>query len=107
MCDQLEAREKLIEDLGLSYLSEEEKEKFIMKAEESVLKRMFIETITRLSEADQDKYEKMIDDDVSPEELEGFLRGKIFDYEEMIKRVIKEFKEEFTKGENIDYLKNE
>jgi hypothetical protein len=48
----------------------------------------------RLSEAEQADYEKMIDENATPEEVEKFLRGKIAGYDNIIKKAIGDFKEE-------------
>ncbi len=94
MSQQDQLQKDLIEELGLTDLSEDKREQLLIRMTEVILKRVFVETMRRLSEADQDSYEKLIDQNASPEKVEKFLREKIADYDNMIKKVIGDFKEE-------------
>lgn len=97
MQDQSQLQKELIEELGLSSLSEDKKEQLLLKMSEAILKRVFVETMRRLGENDQADYEKMIDQNASPEEVEKFLHEKISGYDGMVKKIIEEFKEEMKK----------
>lgn len=97
MPEQSQLQKDLIEELGLSGLPEDKKEQLLLKMSEAILKRIFVETMHRLSEADQTDYEKMIDRNASPREVEEFLHEKISGYDEMVKRVIENFKEEMKR----------
>jgi len=97
MTDQNEIQKNIIDELGLSGLPEEKKKELSEKMTEVVLKRIFIETMYRLSEEDQAGYEKMIDENAGPEEVEKFLREKIPNYDDMIKKILEDFKEEMKK----------
>lgn len=94
-----EIKKTIIDELGLTDLPEDKKEQLIIKMTEVVLKRIFVETMGKLSESDQDAYEKLIDDKVESEKLEGFLKEKISGYDEMVAKIINEFKEEMKKVE--------
>lgn len=92
MTDQIQ--KTLIDELGLSDLSEDKKDQLLMKMTEVVLKRIFLETMEKLTDRDQDEYSKMIDENVDPEALEKFLQDKISNYEEMVGKIVADFVEE-------------
>lgn len=92
-------KKTIIDELGLAELPEDKKEQLIIKMTEVVLKRIFVETMGKLSESDQDAYEKLIDENAEPEKLEEFLKGKISDYDGMVAKIIDDFKEEMKKVE--------
>ena len=64
---------------------------------EVLLKRIFTQTMERLTEPDQETYAKMIDEKASPDDLEKFLREKISDYDAILEKVIADFKAEMLK----------
>ena len=88
----------ILDELGLSDLPEDKKDQLLIKMTEVVLKRIFLETMEKLSEKDQAAYEKLIDESASPEQLEKFLKEKISDYEGTVVRTIAQFKEEMKKA---------
>lgn len=87
-----------IDELGLSKLSKEKQEELLIKMTEVLLKRIFIETVERLSEADQENYAKIIEDGSGPDKVEAFLKEKIPGYEDMVKKVVEDFKAEMKGG---------
>lgn len=87
-------QQTLMEELGLTDLPEDKQNKLLIKMTEVVLKRIFVETMEKLTEREQADYEKMIDENVSPEEVEKFLKEKISNYGEMVKKIIDDFKNE-------------
>jgi hypothetical protein len=84
----------IIDELGLTDLPQEKKDALITKMMEVVLKRIFLETMEKLTEADQEAYSKMIDANATPEELDVFLKEKIPGYDQMVASTISNFKEE-------------
>ncbi len=92
MTDQIQ--KTLIDDLGLSDLSEDKKDQLLMKMTEVVLKRIFLETMEKLTDRDQDEYSRMIDENVEPARLETFLQEKIAGYEDMVAHIVADFVEE-------------
>ena len=90
-------QQTLIDELGLSDLPQEKKEQLMIKMTEVVLKRIFVETMEKLSEKDQEAYAQMIEKNAPPEELEKFLMEKIADYDTMVKKAVDDFKEEMLK----------
>jgi hypothetical protein len=89
-----ELQQTLIDELGLSDISQEKKDALLIKMTEVVLKRIFVETMEKLTAADQAEYEKLINENVAPEKLEEFLKAKISNYDEMINKIVADFKEE-------------
>lgn len=94
MTAQDQITKNIIEELGLNDLPQEKQEELVLKMTEVLLKRIFLNVMEKLSESDQDAYVKMIDEKSEPETMETFLQGKIKNYDEMVKEVIEQFKEE-------------
>ena len=94
MTNQSDIQKTLIEELGLDNLPKEKQEQLTIKMTEVILKRIFLETVEKLSEADQETYSQMIENKATPEELEKFLNEKISNYDEMVKKIADDFKEE-------------
>lgn len=92
-------QKKLIDDLGLADLPADKKDQLLMKMTEVVLKRIFLETMEKLSDSDQDAYAKMIDENVEPEQLEAFLQDRISDYENMVSKIVADFLKEMKSVE--------
>lgn len=97
MADQTQLQQTILDELGLGDLPQDKKDQLLIKMTEVILKRIFVETMTKLSEDDQEQYGQMVDNNVNPDELEEFLRAKISDYDELIKKIIEDFKEEMKK----------
>ena len=62
MDQQNQIQKNLIEELGLSDLSQEKKDQLIIKMTEVIIKRMFLETMEKLNDEDKEIYGKMVDD---------------------------------------------
>jgi len=88
------AFQDLMEALGLAELPEDKQDELVVKMTEVILKRMFVETMDRLKPAEQDEYGEMLDHGATPEEIEQFLRGKIDNYEQVLEKVVANFKQE-------------
>ena len=97
MSNQNQIQQTIIDELGLSGLPQEKQEKLLSQMTEVVLQRIFIETMQKLSKSDQEEYAKMVENKATPDEVEAYLRGKITDYDEMIKKIIDDFKSEMKK----------
>lgn len=91
MTDQNQTQKTILDELGLSDLPEEKKEALMVKMTEVVLKRIFVETMDKLDEASQEEYSKLLEENAEPEKVEEFLKEKIPNYEEMLKKVTDEF----------------
>jgi hypothetical protein len=88
--------QNLMMDLGLENLPQDKQEELVMKMTEVVLKRMFVETMDRLDQTDQDTYSEMLDRGAIPEEIEQFLRSKIENYDQLLEKIVTDFKKEMT-----------
>lgn len=85
---------QLADELGFGKLDETRKTELIAKMGEALLKRILLETFDRLGESGTKEYDELIDRNGSQEEITAFLKGRIPDYEDMIVKVVAEFKEQ-------------
>ena len=85
---------ELIKELGLEGLAPEKQEELVSKMTEAVLGRIFSETVEKLSEADRATYEDMVSKNENPEAVEKFLNEKISGYNELVKKIVEDFKAE-------------
>lgn len=92
-----EAKKALLEEMGIAGLPEDQQNELVDKMVEAILKRVLLETLEKLNEADQAAYEAMIDRNANPEEMEKFLQEKIPNYGDMVAKVVADFKEEMKK----------
>ena len=77
-------------------LPQDKKDQLLVKMTEVLLKKNFIDALSQLNEQDKDAYEKMIDRQASSEEIEKFLREKISDYDQLLDKVVADFKEKMA-----------
>ena len=96
---QLKVQQELVEELGLSSLPQDKQEELLIKMTEVLLKRIFVETMEKLSDTDRETYEKMVDENTDPEKIGAFLKEKVYDYDGMVEKIILDFKEEMKKVE--------
>ncbi|HBB36397.1 MAG: hypothetical protein UX02_C0004G0024 [Candidatus Moranbacteria bacterium GW2011_GWC1_45_18] len=87
-------KQTIIEELGLTDLPEEQKAKVLVDLLELVLKRLYIETMDKLTQEDQQELMKMLEEKTESDQVEKFLREKIIDYEEFVKNVVSDLKDE-------------
>ena len=96
---QTQIQKELIEELGLSSLPQDKQEELLIKMTEVLLKRIFVETMEKLNDADRETYGKMIDENSDAQTVGDFLKEKIVGYDEMVQKVIVSFKEEMKQVE--------
>jgi len=96
-------QQSIIQELGLEGLPEETQINLLTQMTESVLKRITIKVLERLSEADRQEFEN-VQASGDPDKVNQFLTAKIPDYEQMVSGVVAEFKEEMKA--NIETLKS-
>lgn len=94
---QAKIQEELLKELGLENLPQEKQEELLIKMTEVLLKRIFARTTEKLSDADLEIYEKMANEKVEPEKMSEFLKEKIANYDEMVQKIIADFKEAMKK----------
>ncbi len=91
--DNQKIQESIIKELGLETLPEDKQIELLNTITESILKRVTISVLEKLSEEEKVEFDQVRDTD-DPEKISNFLREKISNYDEMVENVIKEFKEE-------------
>jgi len=96
---QSEAFEQLVKELGIDTLSKDKQNDLVIKMTEVLLKRIFLETMEKLGENGRREYEKVSEGDVelTPEQAEAFFKEHINNYDEMVRKVIEDFKAEMMK----------
>lgn len=100
---QTEIKKTLLDELGLSDIPKEKQEQLVVKMTEVLLKRIFMETLEKLDEKSQEEYAELAKNNPTSEELEKFLSSRISDYDEMINKIIENFKAEMKSGvEKVD-----
>lgn len=85
--------QNIIRELGLGDLPEEKQAELLTNMTESVLKRITIKILERLSKKDINKFEQL-QETGDPKIMEEFLRSKISGYDQMLAETINEYKEE-------------
>jgi hypothetical protein len=87
-------KQTIIEELGLQSLPQEKQEELMAQIGEVVMKRIYLETMESLEKEDQEKLIDLMEK--KPEEAESFLREKIPDYDNFVKKVVDDFKAELV-----------
>lgn len=91
------AMAQLVKDLGIDALPQDQQNELVIKMTEVLLKRIFIETMDRLSEEDRVEYEKITEaEDVDQETVAEFLKQKISGYDDIVNKIIEDFKAEMV-----------
>lgn len=89
----------LIEELGLNGLPQDKQEELVIKMTEVLLKRIFLETMEKLDDSGKEEYQKIAEGgNATPEQMEEFLKSKISNYDQLVQKVVDEFKEEMKAG---------
>lgn len=91
--DNKTIQQNIIKELGLEDLPEEKQAELLTTMTESILKRVTIAILERLSEEDKIKFDQVREAN-DPDKIIEFLREKIDNYDQMVEGVVKEFKEE-------------
>lgn len=90
-------QKQLAEEMGISDLSDDQQKELMAKMTEVVLKRIMLETLEKLSEADKGAYLKMVEEGADTNAIQKFLEEKIPTYNTMVEKIVAEFKEEMKK----------
>ena len=93
-------KQTILDELGIADLPEERRERILVDMMEVILKRLYIETMEKLSKEDQDALMDLLDNKAEEAKVETFLREKIENYNDFVKKVVDEFKVELK--EDID-----
>ncbi len=92
----------IIKEFGLETLPAEEQKEIISRMTESLIKRIIVDTLGKLSDENIKKFEEL-QENASQEELDTFLKSNIDNYEQVVQKTIEEFKDEMK--ESIASLK--
>ncbi len=99
--DQSQALDQLVKDMGIDTLPEDKRNELLIKMTEVLLKRIFVETMEKLGEEGRAEYEKFLENDnISPEEAQGFFKQRIPNYDDMIQQTIDGFRREMMEANN-------
>jgi len=96
--DQEALKQELIEALHLGDLPLDKQEALLEKIGEALVKRIFLETMEKLGDANVQEYEALLDKESSQEELEAFFENKIPGYNIFVRGIVEKFKEELAEG---------
>lgn len=97
-------QQTIVDELGLGDLPEERKAQILVDLLELVLKRLYMETMDKLTKEDQQELMNMLEKKADQEKVETFLRSKITNYDEFVKKVVSELKDELK--EDIESFGN-
>lgn len=92
------AVDSFFEELGMAGLSEEKKRELLDKINKVMLKKVFLATDDRLDADGQKQLDDLLASKPDPKEVEKFLLEKIPDYNEMVRGIAAEYKEELKKS---------
>jgi len=87
-------QQDLITELGLDSISQEKKQALAGKMAEVLLKKIFFELTSKLSDQDRTVYEEMVEKKESLKEMGKFFKDKISNYDELVEKIISDFKVE-------------
>lgn len=90
--NQDKMKDDIMKDLGLDKLPQDKQDEILAKIGEIILKKIFIETVDKLSEEDKEEFEKMLKEGSDAEKIELFLNTKIKNYDMIIGKIVEEVK---------------
>lgn len=96
--DQEALRKELIATFHLENVSQEKQDELLSKIGEALLKRIFLETMEKMGDANVKEYEQLLDKGAEQEEVEAFFEKKIPGYNIFVRGVVERFKEEMAEG---------
>lgn len=96
--DQEALKKEFIAEFHLEALSPEKQEELLAKMGESLLKRIFLDTMDKIGDDGILEYEKLLDTEATAEEVEAFLESRIPGYNTFVREIVENFKEEMKKG---------
>ena len=92
----MEFDEKFLQEMGLSAMPEEEKQKFLDYVQEELEVRIGERISRGLTEAQLMEFDMLVD----PEQIRAWLERNRPDYREIVNRTIAEMKEEIRQNRN-------
>lgn len=93
-------REKVLEYLGIQYAPKEKQDEVLAKLGETSVQKILIALLERLDSAGQIEYDALLERGASPEEMDAFLRERVPDYEEVVKKTMDDLMERLVSAGN-------
>ena len=85
-------KDNIIKSLELDKLSESEKEETLLRIGSIIYQNVLMRVLDVMGDKDQDEFEKLLDNNGSPEEIFTFLKNKNSNLEEIINEEADKFK---------------
>lgn len=93
MIDAEEIREQLVQEFGLSALSEEKQKEALEMAFASLIKVIYAESMAKIGESGIVEYEALLEKSPSDDDIAQFFRSRIPEYDNFVAGIVREFKE--------------
>lgn len=91
-------QQNIVGALELDKLSPEERGETLVRVGALIYQNVLMRVMEMITEADQDEFEKMLDNNAKPEEIFTFFKNKVPDFEKIIDEEATKFK---NKASNI------
>lgn len=82
----------IIDILELENLPKEQAEEILMKTGALIYQNVLMRAVEEMTDEDQDNFEKILDNEGKPEEIFGFLKNTVKDFEKIIIEETEKFK---------------
>ncbi len=82
----------IIDILELDNLPKEEAEEILIRTGTLIYQNVLMRAVEKMTDKDQDDFEKMLDNEAKPEEIFSFLKDKVVDFEKIIIEETEKFK---------------
>lgn len=82
----------IIDILELDNLPKEEAEEILIRTGALIYQNVLMRAMEQMTDADQDDFEKMLDNEAKAEEIFSFLKNKVKDFEKIIFEETEKFK---------------
>lgn len=89
---------KIAETLGVTDSTDQKDLDMMDKATDVILKKIFLDTIEKLSDEDADAYAMLLEEERSPEDIQKFLNEKISDFNALRNKTIEDFLREMKEA---------
>jgi hypothetical protein len=97
-------QEAIATEFGFDDLNDEAQRELIEQMTESVIKRVLIESYTKLSDSDREEFEEMMEnvEEIDPNSIDEFLNEKLTDYDAVIAEAIDDLKKRIATVEETN-----
>ncbi len=85
-------QQNIINALGIQSLSNEEREKIILRVGTLIYQNVLMRVLSVMSEEEENEFEKLLDANAQPEEIFAFLQSKAPDLDKIIEEEAVQFK---------------